>query len=150
MGPARAPPLSSVWPPSSTTTATAIASGALTVIEIQDDPTPSEGLTVYAAHRRDRALGVAGRWLLDELRRIDQRGAVHAFLDGTAGTMLEIDEGNQYARGHPGIHVVPALMAATRLRDASGAAFLRALVLGYEIGARIGMASPHSSGGRPL
>lgn len=49
--------------------ATAIASGALTVIEIQDDPTPSEGLTVYAAHRRDRALGVAGRWLLDELRR---------------------------------------------------------------------------------
>jgi DNA-binding transcriptional LysR family regulator len=49
--------------------ATAIASGALTVIEIDDDPTPPEGLTVYAAHRRDRALGIAGRWLLDELRR---------------------------------------------------------------------------------
>jgi 2-methylcitrate dehydratase PrpD len=67
--------------------------------------------------------------------------ALEAFLDGTAGTMLEIDEGNQYARGHPGIHVLPALVAATRLRDATGAEFLRALVLGYEIGARIGMAS---------
>ena len=49
--------------------ATSIAAGALTVIEIHDDPTPPEGLTIYAAHRRDRALGVAGRWLLDELRR---------------------------------------------------------------------------------
>lgn len=67
--------------------------------------------------------------------------ALEAFLDGTAGTMLEIDEGNQYARGHPGIHVLPALMASARLRDVNGAAFLRALILGYEIGARIGMAS---------
>ena len=49
--------------------ATALASGALVAIDIQDDPTPPEGLTVYAAHRRDRALGVAGRWLFDELRR---------------------------------------------------------------------------------
>ncbi|WP_428001327.1 LysR family transcriptional regulator [Acidovorax sp.] len=49
--------------------AKAIASGALIAIEIHDDPTPPEGLTIYAAHRRDRALGVAGRWLLDDLRR---------------------------------------------------------------------------------
>jgi DNA-binding transcriptional LysR family regulator len=49
--------------------AASIAAGALTAIEIHDDPTPPEGLTIYAAHRRDRALGVAGRWLLDELRR---------------------------------------------------------------------------------
>lgn len=49
--------------------AASIAAGALTVTEIHEDPTPPEGLTIYAAHRRDRALGVAGRWLLDELRR---------------------------------------------------------------------------------
>lgn len=48
---------------------TAIAAGTLRAIEIHDDPTPPEGLTIYAAHRRDRALGVAGRWLRDELRR---------------------------------------------------------------------------------
>ena len=34
-----------------------------------------------------------------------------AFLNGTAGTFLEMDEGNQFARGHPGIHVVPAVLA---------------------------------------
>jgi DNA-binding transcriptional LysR family regulator len=49
--------------------ATSIAAGALAAIEVHEDPTPPEGLTIYAAHRRDRALGVAGRWLLDELRR---------------------------------------------------------------------------------
>lgn len=49
--------------------AMSIASGALTAIDIHEDPTPPDGLTIYAAHRRDRSLGVAGRWLLDELRQ---------------------------------------------------------------------------------
>jgi 2-methylcitrate dehydratase PrpD len=64
-----------------------------------------------------------------------------AFLGGTAGTMLEIDEGNQYARGHPGIHVVPAVLAAAKLRTISGKEAIVATALGYEIGARIGIAS---------
>ncbi len=64
-----------------------------------------------------------------------------AFLGGTAGTMLEIDEGNQYARGHPGIHVVPAVLAAARARPVSGRQAILAIALGYEIGARIGIAS---------
>ncbi len=62
-----------------------------------------------------------------------------AFLGGLAGTTLELDEGNQFARGHPAIHVVPALLATGG--DATGADLLTALVLGYEIGARIGIAS---------
>lgn len=66
---------------------------------------------------------------------------LHAFIDGTAGTMLEIDEGNQYARGHPGIHVVPAVLAAGRSRNISGQDAILATALGYEIGARIGIAS---------
>jgi 2-methylcitrate dehydratase PrpD len=64
-----------------------------------------------------------------------------AFAGGTAGTMLEIDEGNQYARGHPGIHVVPAVMAVADTRKVSGQDAILALALGYEIGARIGIAS---------
>lgn len=64
-----------------------------------------------------------------------------AFLNGTAGTMLELDEGNQYCRGHPAIHVVPAALAEADRRGASGRALILALVLGYEIGARIGIAS---------
>ncbi|WNG33416.1 hypothetical protein F0U61_07135 [Archangium violaceum] len=38
--------------------------------------TPGDGLTIYAAHRRDRVLGTAGRWLLDELRRRLTDGAL--------------------------------------------------------------------------
>jgi 2-methylcitrate dehydratase PrpD len=64
-----------------------------------------------------------------------------AFLNGTAGTMLEMDEGNQFARGHPGIHVVPAVLAAARQAGASGRDVVTAVALGYEIGARIGIAS---------
>jgi len=67
--------------------------------------------------------------------------ATAAFLNGTAGTMLELDEGNQYARGHPGIHVVPAALASAELLGASGQRLLVAIALGYEIGARIGIAS---------
>ncbi|MGL4634588.1 MAG: MmgE/PrpD family protein [Beijerinckiaceae bacterium] len=66
---------------------------------------------------------------------------LQAFMDGTAGTMLEIDEGNQYARGHPGIHVVPAVFAVAQQRAINGADAILATALGYEIGARIGIAS---------
>lgn len=64
-----------------------------------------------------------------------------AFLNGTAGTMLELDEGNQFCRGHPGIHVVPAVLAAAGRLKASGRDIVTAIALGYEIGARIGIAS---------
>jgi 2-methylcitrate dehydratase PrpD len=64
-----------------------------------------------------------------------------AFLNGTAGTMLEIDEGNQFARGHPGIHVVPAVLAAAEELASTGSDVLLAIALGYEIGSRIGIAS---------
>ena len=45
-----------------------IGEGRLVLLDLADDPTPGDGLTIYAAHRRDRALGPAGRWLLDTLR----------------------------------------------------------------------------------
>jgi 2-methylcitrate dehydratase PrpD len=64
-----------------------------------------------------------------------------AFLNGTAGTMLEIDEGNQFARGHPGIHVVPAVLAAAEELGSRGSDVLLAIALGYEIGSRVGIAS---------
>ena len=34
-----------------------------------------------------------------------------ALVNGTAGTFLEMDEGNRYSRGHPAIHVIPAALA---------------------------------------
>jgi DNA-binding transcriptional LysR family regulator len=44
-----------------------VADGRL--IEIEDDPTPKEGLVIYSARRRDHMLGPASRWLLDTLRQ---------------------------------------------------------------------------------
>ena len=66
-----------------------------------------------------------------------------AFLNGTAGTFLEMDEGNQYARGHPAIHVVPAILAWANAKPDTIdiKLFLKALIIGYEVGARVGMAS---------
>jgi len=62
-----------------------------------------------------------------------------AFLNGMAGTVLEMDEGNQFARGHPGMHLYPALLAATAEHNCSGEDFLRAFVIGYDVAARAGI-----------
>ena len=64
-----------------------------------------------------------------------------ALLHGTAGTFLELDEGNRFSRGHPGIHVMPAALAVAQQRGATGAQLLTALICGYEVAARIGVAS---------
>ena len=90
--------------------------------------------------------------LIGRKKRIDPLNA--ALINGTAGTWLELDEGNQFARGHAGIHVVPAALAVGEERKVSGKAFLTALIIGYEIACRIGIASklrmtmhPHGSWG---
>ena len=67
--------------------------------------------------------------------------AAAAFLNGTAGTFLEMDEGNRFAKGHPAIHVLPAVWALAEIRKLPGRALMEALVLGYEVGARIGIAA---------
>ena len=63
-----------------------------------------------------------------------------ALINGTAGTFMELDEGNQFGRGHPGIHVIPAALAVSEAMGLSGRDFLTALILGYEVGTRIGIA----------
>ena len=62
--------------------------------------------------------------------------------NGTAGTMLELDEGNRFARGHPGIHVWPAAVAEAERLGASGEGLLAAFVVGYDVAARLGGAGP--------
>ena len=62
--------------------------------------------------------------------------------NGLAGTMLELDEGNRFARGHPAIHVLPAALAEAERVGRSGAALLSALVVGYDVAARLGAAAP--------
>ena len=68
-----------------------------------------------------------------------------ALLYGTAGTVLEMDEGHQFAKGHPGIHVLPAVLSLAQSnylgRKISGQEFLTAFIIGYDIAARIGAGS---------
>ena len=72
-----------------------------------------------------------------------------AFLNGTAGTFLELDEGNQFCRGHPGIHALPAALAFAEANALSGRELLTSVVLGYEVGARIGIVSELSMAMHP-
>ena len=62
-----------------------------------------------------------------------------AFLNGMAGTVLEMDEGSQFARGHPGMHAFPALLATAQDKSVSGREFLRAFIIGYDVAARAGI-----------
>ena len=69
------------------------------------------------------------------------RADVAALLNGTAGTFLEMDEGNRFSRGHPAVHVIPAAMAVCEERGAGAGVFLSAVLAGYEVGSRLGAAS---------
>jgi 2-methylcitrate dehydratase PrpD len=64
-----------------------------------------------------------------------------ALVNGTGGTFLEMDEGNRFSRGHPAIHVMPAALALCEQQGADADTFLSALVVGYEVGSRLGAAS---------
>lgn len=72
-----------------------------------------------------------------------------AFANGTAGTALELDEGNSFARGHPGIHVLPALLSGAGGSALTGHGFLRAFALGYEACARVGASARLRDGLHP-
>lgn len=64
-----------------------------------------------------------------------------AMLYGTAIVTNELDEGNQFAKGHPAAHMLaPALITALE-HKASGAELIRAFAIGYEVAARLAYAS---------
>lgn len=90
-----------------------------------------------AKHLANAASGNA--WVVGAGRRAAALDA--SLLNGTAGTWLELDEGNLFAKGHPGIQVVPAAIALAQEARVSGADLLLAVALGYEISARISRAA---------
>ena len=56
-----------------------------------------------------------------------------AYLMGSAGHGLELDDGYTQGSVHPGVTVVPALLAAAQLRPATGSKLLTAVAVGYEL-----------------
>jgi 2-methylcitrate dehydratase PrpD len=63
-----------------------------------------------------------------------------ALLNGISGHALDYDDVSASLTGHPSVVVVPAALAAAELTGASGAAFLRAYVVGVEVMAKLGRA----------
>jgi 2-methylcitrate dehydratase PrpD len=60
-----------------------------------------------------------------------------AFINGTAGTWHDLDEGNLSTRTHAGIQIVPAALAEAERRALPGARLIEAIILAYEASARL-------------
>lgn len=68
-------------------------------------------------------------------KKVSAAGA--ALANGTAANGLDMDDGYNPAKGHPGAALLPVLLAAAELGTAvSGRDFLAALVVGYELAMR--------------
>src|SRR6267154_4734640 len=71
--------------------------------------------------------------------------AVNAALaNGMMGHADETDDSHLGGRFHPGCGIVPAALAVAELKECSGAQFVRAVALGYDIGARLNMSMGYS------
>jgi 2-methylcitrate dehydratase PrpD len=68
-----------------------------------------------------------------------------ALANGMAGHADETDDSHLKSRAHLGCAVVPAALAMAERKGSSGAAFLKAVTLGYDIGARSTMALGYGS-----
>ncbi len=63
-----------------------------------------------------------------------------ALIDGAAAHAAEVDDSFRDAMYHPGAATIAAAIAAAHEQGASGLQFLQAVVLGYEVSTRIGVA----------
>ncbi|MEI6317041.1 MAG: MmgE/PrpD family protein [Pseudomonadota bacterium] len=68
--------------------------------------------------------------------RTDARTA--ALLNGIAGRSVELCEGHRFVSCQAGVQVLPAVLAVGERMKATGAELLTALVVGYDIGVRLG------------
>ena len=78
-------------------------------------------------------------WVIGTAHRAAAGGA--AFLNGIASTWHDFDEGSTVAYSHPGSQAIPAAVAMAQELGVSGRDLLMAVVLGYEVSARVGRAT---------
>ncbi|WP_147104089.1 MmgE/PrpD family protein [Nesterenkonia populi] len=76
------------------------------------------------------------------------------WLGGVAAVSMEMDEGHREAGGHPAAQCFPAVLSLAAVRNAPGWLLQRALLIAYEVTARIGSvadlppeAHPHGTAG---
>jgi 2-methylcitrate dehydratase PrpD len=63
-----------------------------------------------------------------------------AWVNCTAASALDLDDGHRMAMGHPGAAVIPAALAVAETTGATGQEFLAAVVAGYEVAVRASVA----------
>jgi 2-methylcitrate dehydratase PrpD len=70
--------------------------------------------------------------------RLSEVGAT--WFNGIAASALDLDDGHRLAMGHPGAAVIPTALGIAETMGASGAEFLAAVVVGYEVAVRVSVA----------
>lgn len=103
-------------------------------------------VNALAAYAADNHPGKASLFGYDGKTSPEWAALVH----GTAGTSLEMDEGHAYARGHASIHAVPPALAMAEAHEVGGEEALTAMVIGYEVAARAGIATKLRKGVHPF
>jgi 2-methylcitrate dehydratase PrpD len=92
-----------------------------------------------AAQRFIRAHGGKGRCTIAGTRLT--AGPIDAaFANGELAQADETDDSNNASHSHPGCSIVPAALAAGEELGIDGTRFLRAVTLGYDVGARVTIA----------
>ncbi len=88
-------------------------------------------MAVASAQYRD---GPADVWFATD--RLHATGA--AFVNSTAVSILDLDDGHRGPLGHPGAAVIPSALAVAQETNAGGLELLAAVVASYEVCTRIG------------
>ena len=76
--------------------------------------------------------------LLVDGRRAGTVGA--AFANGVLANVLDFDDGHRLTKGHPGAIVIPGALAVAQRVEATPTQLLEAIVVGYEVSIRAGIA----------
>ncbi len=95
-------------------------------------------MAVASAQYRD---GPADVWFATD--RLHATGA--AFVNSTAVSILDLDDGHRGPLGHPGAAVIPSALAVAQETNAGGLELLAAVVASYEVCTRIGASEQRRS-----
>ncbi len=100
-------------------------------LAVRDAKGTTRVMAVASAQYRD---GPADVWFSTDC--LHPTGA--AFVNSTAVSILDLDDGHRGPLGHPGAAVIPSALAVAQETNASGPELLAAVVASYEVCTRIG------------
>lgn len=104
-------------------------------VAIAGTRTPMTQISARFAHDQ---FGSGKATVIGSRRPLSVTGA--AWVNCTAASALDLDDGHRLAMGHPGAAVIPAALAVAETAGASGREFLAAIVAGYDVAVRASVA----------